>query len=515
MISTGLITPSAVLARLRPGMGASQGEWAFLDLREQGEAAEGHAFASVNLPYSVLELHIAQKIPRLDTPIVLIDGANGVAARAARHLHELGYRHIEIVQGGVPAWQQDGLPLFKGVHSWSKAFGEWVQHRNNIPEIGPEELAQRMNGPDAPLLLDVRPLAEHRVFTLPKSQNCPNGELALRAHMVPPERPIVVHCAGRTRSIIGAQTLLDLGLPNPVYALRDGTQGWEIAGFSREKGANRPFAPDSMADAQAQHSARARLLAEGVPCIDTPTLQHWWADASRTTYLFDPRPDDDGPIAPCFIQAPATTLIQQTDQFIAVKNARVVIWDSQLPRAAFAAIWLHRMGHEVAVLEGDPTGFKRRAPHEFDMPLHLAAPALGLYLRQGAQVIDLRPYSAFAAQRLQQARRVPRPALASLSINAPIVLACDLPAKAALAARDLILMGHKVLGYATPSDWENTDLPLDTLPPPHDARTDEVRFCGGRHAGSLDDARAYLAWETGLLAQLDAAGLSPWPANPH
>lgn len=510
------ILPSAVMARLsRSYQQAQPEEWAFLDLREQGEAAEGHPFASVNLPYSLLELHIVQKVPRLATPIVMIDGGDGVAARAYGHLRAMGYSNLAEVAGGLPAWVAAGLPLFKGVHSWSKAFGEWVQHRYHTPEIGPQDLAAQLQGPNPPLLLDVRPLAEHRAFTLPHSQNCPNGELALYAPLLPPDRPIVVHCAGRTRSIIGAQTLLDLGLPNPVFALRDGTQGWEIAGFSRESGANRPFAPDIAPppNSSAHSLALAQLRREGVPCIDLHTLHEWRADTARTTYLFDPRPQ--GAAMPGFVPAPGTTLIQQTDQFIAVKGARSVLWDAQLPRAAFAAIWLHRMGLEVAVLTDPPSGMGAAKADLPDLPPHLDAPDLARHLGAGARALDLRPYSAFAAQRLLGAQRMQRPLLSALPQGAPFVLISDMPAKAALVARDLALLGHAVLGYNTAQDWHTAALPLDSAAPPPDARIDEVRFCGGRHAGSLEDARAYLAWETGLLAQLDAAGLAPWPPIRH
>lgn len=45
------------------------------------------------------------------------------------------------------------------------------------------------------------------------------------------QTPIVVNCAGRTRSIIGAQSLINAGLRNPVYALRNGTIGWTLAGL--------------------------------------------------------------------------------------------------------------------------------------------------------------------------------------------------------------------------------------------------------------------------------------------
>ncbi|WP_459655385.1 rhodanese-like domain-containing protein, partial [Achromobacter xylosoxidans] len=64
-----------------------------------------------------------------------------------------------------------------------------------------------------------------------------------RAHGLAPDpkTTIVVNCAGRTRSIIGAQTLINLGVPNPVYALENGTQGWYLADFELDHGASRRY----------------------------------------------------------------------------------------------------------------------------------------------------------------------------------------------------------------------------------------------------------------------------------
>ena len=88
---------------------------------------------------------------------------------------------------------------------------------------------------------------------------------------------------------------------------------------------------------------------------------------------------------------------------------------------------------------------------------------------------------------------------------------------AALAASDLTQAGHKVVGVALgdPDAWGTAGITIaqvdpDTANEADDSRFDEVRFCAGRHAGNLDHARAYLAWETGLLAQLSPLGLVPW-----
>ena len=49
---------------------------------------------------------------------------------------------------------------------------------------------------------------------------------------------VVVNCAGRTRSIIGAQSLRNAGFKNPIFALKNGTMGWHLAGLKVAKGAD-------------------------------------------------------------------------------------------------------------------------------------------------------------------------------------------------------------------------------------------------------------------------------------
>jgi len=499
-------------------------EWAFVDVREIGEAAEGHPFGSVNIPYSTLESDIGARIPHHSTQVVLVDGGDGVASRAAGCLGSLGYVKLAIVAGGIPAWEGAALPLLKGVHTWSKAFGEWVQHEFETPEISPEMLARRLSEPNPPLLIDVRPLAEHRKFTLPGALNCPNAELGLQLPaIVAPEQPIIVHCAGRTRSIIGAQTLRDLGLPNPVMALRDGTQGWELAGFARAIGADHAVqatpSPKRLTDAAAE--ARKIMAREAVPQIDQATLLGWLQDGTRTTYLFDPRSETDGTVPQGFRRAPGTTLIQQTDQFVAVRGARVVLFDPEVSRAAFAALWLRRMGIEAYVLDGPPPPHEASAASQMAPPQlsSLSASDLGAHIGAGGSVVDLRSFAAFSAAHVVGAIRCPRPRLDRLPIarHSRIAIVSDTPTIAALAASDLLQAGHEVVGVALgdPDAWGAARIAIEQSDPEtaneaDESRIDEVRFCAGRHAGNLDHARAYLAWETGLLAQLSPSGLVPW-----
>src|SRR5580658_199285 len=77
------------------------GEVALLDLREEGQHCDGHPLLAVSLPYSRLELDILRLVPRQSTRVVLIDGNDGVAARAAQRLIQLGYGDVGVLTGGV------------------------------------------------------------------------------------------------------------------------------------------------------------------------------------------------------------------------------------------------------------------------------------------------------------------------------------------------------------------------------------------------------------------------------
>src|SRR5581483_8990250 len=212
-----------------------------LDVREEGRHGDGHPLLAVSLPYSRLELDIARLVPRRSCRIVLADDGDGVAARAARRLAGLGYRAVEVLDGGVPAWAAAGHRLFPSSNVPSKAFAELVEIGRHTPHVTAAELD------------------------------------AMRR-------------AGRTRSIIGAQSLIDAGVPNPVVSLQGGTQGWVLSGLELERQTRAAVAPVSAAAAAAARR-RAEAVAErfGVRRIDAAALAAWQADPGRTTHLLDVR----------------------------------------------------------------------------------------------------------------------------------------------------------------------------------------------------------------------------------
>ena len=225
-----------------------------------------------------------------------------------------------MLDGGNAGWEAAGYELFSGVNVPSKAFGELVEHENGTPSISADELNALMQSGTDMVVLDSRPLDEFQRVSIPTGVNVPGAELVLRVHdMAPkPDTLVVVNCAGRTRSIIGAQSLINAGVPNKVVALRNGTMGWSLAGLAPDSGQSRR-APAVSHGALAWAKSAAESVASklDIRSIDEAALAQLRADASRTTYLFDVRDPDEyaaGHVAGA-ISAPGGQLVQATDQY--------------------------------------------------------------------------------------------------------------------------------------------------------------------------------------------------------
>ena len=373
------------------------------------------------------------------------------------------------------------------------------------------------------VIVDGRPFTEYRRMSIPGGICCPNGELALRIKAIAPDprTKIVVNCAGRTRSIIGAQTLLDLGIPNPVYALENGTQGWFLAGLALDHEARRCHSDQINSADIAPLRVRARQFADarGVAFVAAATVKAWLGDPARTTYLLDVRTAEEvaARAVPGFRHAPGGQLIQATDAWVGVKGARLVLADDEQVRAPVVAGWLRQLGHEAWVLDG---GIAAAAaldwppspkPSALPVPTPITPRELTQALAAGAaQAIDVRHAMTFRQGHIAPATWSIRPRIAA-TLNRAIprtVLIADEPGVAALAALDLAEAGCTDIrllagGLAA---WRDAGLPIIATPDdPADAECiDFLFFAHARHEGDAQAAREYLAWETGLLDQLDA-----------
>jgi rhodanese-related sulfurtransferase len=498
-------------------------ELALIDTREAGQFGEAHLFFAVPLPYSRFELGLPALLPNPGVRLVLCDGGDGIAERAAGRAQALGYRDVHILAGGIESWKRAGYTLYAGVNVPSKTFGELIEHERHTPRVTAQAVENMRKAGENFAIVDGRTLTEYRRMNIPGGICCPNGELALRiGDIVPdPKTKIVVNCAGRTRSIIGAQTLIDFGVPNQVVALENGTQGWFLAGLQLEHGADRHY-PERPTAASADLKARASKLAatHGAAFVAPEAAVGWLADTSRTTYLLDVRTPEEftARSIPGFVHAPGGQLIQATDQWVGVRGARLVLLDEEGVRAPVVAAWLRQLGHEAHVLEG---GLAAAAGLDWKRPpvptrglaalAPIAAREASAALQAGtAAVIDLRPSMTYRQGHITGAVWSIRPRIAEAAADRKetIVLVADEANIAQLAARDLAEAGFgdvRLLegGYEA---WRTAGLPTEATPGrPADADCiDFLFFTAARHDGDETAARAYLTWEIGLIGQLDA-----------
>jgi rhodanese-related sulfurtransferase len=505
-------------------------EIALFDVREQGQYGESHLFYGVPLPYSRLELDAPRLAPLPSVRLVVYDEDQSIALRAAARLAAIGYTNVHVLEGGTRSWQASGYPLFSGVHVPSKTFGEMVEQKCHTPSISAPALFEMQRRGGNVVVLDGRPLSEYQKMTIPGSICCPNGELSYRVHEMidNPDTTIVVNCAGRTRSIIGAQTLINLGLKNPVMALENGTQGWYLEDFELEHGSRRRY-PDQVSDSArlAGHAASARLARRfDVPEIDASTISEWISTGKRSVFLCDVRTPGEfsrGSLAGA-LGAPGGQLIQATDQYIGVRHAYLILFDDDGIRAPVVASWLKQLGHEAYVLkDGLQSGFSllRREsaaltwPDESQLPAISATElATGLAAKRIC-VLDVRASMQYRKSHIPGATwgiRPRLPALDAFAAGCDVIVVGDDDAVVALAASEwrqpssMRNPGIKLMrldgGFAA---WVAAQLPVESTPGlPIDADCiDYLFFVHDRHDGNKAAARQYLQWETGLLAQLD------------
>ena len=497
----------------------NQSELAILDVREAGQYAAGHLFFATHVPYSRLEFDIEAFVPRSITPIVVYDDADGVSGKAAAALHHIGYEDVSILEGGAPAWAANGHTLYEGVNLPSKTFGELVEIELGTPRLSADQLARMQKDGDNFIILDSRTPEEFRRFNIPGGISCPNAELPLRFDDLVPgsETTVVINCAGRTRSIIGAQTLINFGVSNKIFALENGTQGWSLADLELEYGANRISSMDvAQKDCQVAQ-ARAKNVAEryDLSLIDWETVVKWQCDDTRTLFLMDVRSRDEymGGHLPGSVHAPGGQLVQATDRWVGVRGARIVVYDDTGVQAICTAHWLKQMGWDVHILSQESRTLVSEDVHRSkpnsEVPRIEAEQFLEWVLDETAYILDLRSSKDFESEHIIGANWCVRPLLDQIIIpnDREVVLVADDPVAAALVADDLTQrsLGPVYLFDSGMAAWREAGghLVEGDLNSSYPDRIDFAAFTAERHSGNKSHMRQYLEWEINLVNQLD------------
>lgn len=346
---TATVTPQEVRRAL-----LLRREIALIDLRYEADFATGHPLFAANLAHDRIAIEAAARLPRRDVAIVLYDAGEGLVAAAVAQFAALGYGNVSTLAGGLAGWVAAGYETFADVNSYSKAFGELVEARRHTPSLPAGDVAALVEEQADIVILDARRPVEYATMNIPGSSSAPGAELVLRAGGAAPDpdTTIVVNCAGRTRSIIGAQSLINAGIANRVVALRNGTIGWTLAGEVLEHGADRTAPPGDTAEARAR--ARAVAYRAGVRHLSVADAAELARDTGRTLYRFDVRTDAEYAAGhlPGFRHYPGGQLVQETDMAAPVRGARLLLADDLGVRADMTASWLAQMGWEAYVLDG-------------------------------------------------------------------------------------------------------------------------------------------------------------------
>ncbi len=357
----GSITPADLKALLD-----GDSSFALLDVREAGEYNSTHIPGASWLPRRRIEFQMPDSVPFKGVLVVVCDDDGRRAVLAAATLEGMGYTNVSVLQGGTNAWMNKELPTEWGMNVPSKDFGEKVEIQNAVTEISADDLHDRLESGKHTVILDARTPEEYQRFSIPGSRSLPGGELAFRitdiAEGLAPDDAIIVNCAGRTRSIIGARALQRMGFTN-VSALTNGTAGWMLAGYELERGADQLTMPEPSQKGTAAAEAYAEMLAseDGIQYIDTNGLKGLFKSQSeRTIYFIDVRtnPEYGQGHIPGFQWIPGGQAVQRFDDAAVVKGCTVIFCCDGKARATVAASWYRQLGvKDVYVLDGGTTAW--------------------------------------------------------------------------------------------------------------------------------------------------------------
>jgi len=316
---------------------------AFLDVRERKHYVQGFAFGSINCPTSNFKKNVKDLVPDKETVVLLIGIKNKKEKfKLFKTLKYFNYKSYFSIKNNYKTWLKRKFPYWSGEYTFSKAFGEWVEITSTIRNIFPKDLNKIHKKKNNYLQIDVRPKKEFEKFSLPFSVQCSGGELPIfinnNSNL---KKNYIVHCAGRTRGIIAYQTLNDFNFNNKKYVLNGGTQNWVLKGYQREY--NNKSKINLIKINLKKDLSLAKKIAQK---FKIPSNRKNNKDKENYYFQINSEIKNFKKIKGWKTVNP-TTLIQNTDKFIASTNTKIFIYSNIPSSSVFAVIWLRRMGFDA------------------------------------------------------------------------------------------------------------------------------------------------------------------------
>ena len=334
-------------------------ELALVDVREKADYVTGHLWRAVNIPYSSLELSVKRFIPRYNTRIILCHSNNVLSQRAALSLSHLGYSNITRFKENTDNVDASEYPMIRGDYAIAHAFGYHITSHHQTPVITANQLSRKLNAGEDILVVDTRSPKDYKKASLPNSINVPVERVIQKIpELVTNETTqIIVHCAGITRAALGAQTLINSCIPNPIKFLRDGTKGWFINGGELVRG-RKFYNPEPSHASMSIAIKTAKELAQkfSLHYCSPENLQNWMEkNSNHTCYCIDVRSQEEYEHNhfPGAINIPGGELAGMTSDHLATCNANLcLIDDGSSARAEITASWMKQLGwNDVVILK--------------------------------------------------------------------------------------------------------------------------------------------------------------------
>ncbi|MDC0094035.1 rhodanese-like domain-containing protein [Alphaproteobacteria bacterium] len=497
---------------------ADNKEIAFIDLREISQHSDGHPFFSISIPYSIFELKLGELVPNKKTRLILIDNNNEISSYASDKAVSLGYLNIYVVEGGISGWTREGFSLFDGINVPSKSFGELIEKEYHTPSITAKELHQKQSKNENYVVIDGRPFDEYTKMSIPKSICCPNAELALRVpfYVNDNNTEIIINCAGRTRSIIGAQTLIEFGIKNTVKALENGTQGWFLSDLSLDNNKDKmlDILPNDLEIKKLQEKALNLIDKNNIKVIEISQAQQLIDDTNTSTFVFNVTNTLGEKTVNEIPNVPGGQLVQATDKYIGVWNSNVIlIDDGDLIRAGSTAMWLKKMNFNVYVLKNGilkASKLKLIQRHYHKKETLDTLNINDLITIKNCIFFDIRPSKDYLNVRLKNSLWLNRSEVFKNNIyeNDNIIIITDDLKKAFLIIKDIQdqnkncrIQVYKWSKYDLVKQPDLFDRSIKKMD--REKRIDFNFHTYMRHAGNKKHAKQYLKWEIDLVKKMD------------